>query len=198
MGTLSCGTGSRDRPVRWAWAPGLRWQSNEVSMLSGSPAPPPKQQQPGPKSGSLIHVVLMLTAESRCRIGSAGVALMFGPGVLSCSVPWPAPTSKHYQPAAASTTTTRRRRRRPRPQRGGEHNHGDPTTTTCNLFGYVFKRSACNQDDMMHMTQHSEATLTHLHFESERGVLTEFEQPSLVANYRLATALSKSLWQKFK
>ena len=35
----------------------------------------------------------------------------FDPGVLSCSVPRPAPTSKHCQPAAASTTTTRRRRR---------------------------------------------------------------------------------------
>ena len=57
-----------------------------------------QQQQPGPKCRSLIHVVLMLTAESRkCRCGP-----MFGPGVLSCSVPWPAPTSKHCQPAAAS------------------------------------------------------------------------------------------------
>ena len=56
------------------------------------------------RSGELFKIpenliILMLAAESRCRIGSAG-----GPPVLSCSVL--APTSKHCQLAAASTTTT--------------------------------------------------------------------------------------------
>ena len=48
------------------------------------------------------------------------MALMFGPGVLSCSVPWPAPTSKHCQPAAAST----------RPDDDDDHNVAASTTTT--------------------------------------------------------------------
>ena len=97
------------------WAPGLRRRPKSLHVVRF--ARPPKQQ-PGPKSGSLIHVVLM-----RRGIGSAGVALTVWSVVF-----WPAPTSKHCQPAAASTrpddddddddhnaaastTTTRRRRR---------------------------------------------------------------------------------------
>ena len=57
-------------------------------------------------------VVLMLTAESRCRIGSAGVALMFC-RVLS-------PGSRQHR-----NTANRRRRAQPRP----DDDHGDPTTT---------------------------------------------------------------------
>ena len=115
VGTLSCGTGSRDRPVRRG---GLRdcGGGPTKSPCCQVRQAPPKQQQPGPKSGSLIHVVLM---QNR-GIGSAGVALMFGPGVLSCSVPWPAPTSKHCQPAAAST----------RPDDDDDHNAAASTTTT--------------------------------------------------------------------
>ena len=74
---------------------------------------PPKQQQPGPKSGSLIHVVLM---QNR-GIGSAGVALMFG---LSPGPRQHRNTANRRRRAqdpttTTTTTTTTRRRAQPRP-----------------------------------------------------------------------------------
>ena len=63
---------------------------------------------------SLIHVVLMLTAESRNR------KCRDGPHVLP-----PGSRAIETLPTGGEHKTRRRRR----PQRGGEHNH-DPTTTT--------------------------------------------------------------------
>ena len=94
VGTLSCGAG---------WAPELRRRPNEVSMLSGST---------GPAEASRCS-----DAHCRCRIGSAGVALMFGLSLARANI--------ETLPTGGGEHKTRRRQRRP--QRGGEHNH-DPTT----------------------------------------------------------------------
>ena len=117
VGTLSCGTGSRDRPVRRG---GLRdcGGGPTKSPCCQVRQAPPKQQQPGPKSGSLIHVVLMLTAESRNRKCRCGPHVWSRGPVVFC--PWPAPTWKHCQPAAAST----------RPDDDDDHNAAASTTTT--------------------------------------------------------------------
>lgn len=109
VGTLSCGTGSRDRPVRRG---GLRdcGGGPTKSPCCQVRQAPPKQQQPGPKSGSLIHVVLM---QNR-GIGSAGVALMFG---LSPGPRQHRNTANRRRRAQdpTTTTTTTRRRAQPRP-----------------------------------------------------------------------------------
>ena len=75
-------------------------RSSEVSMLSGSPGSA-EAAAARPKSGSLIHVVRMLTAESRNR------KCRGGPHVLPLG-------------SRANIETL--------PIGGGEHNH-DPTTT---------------------------------------------------------------------
>ena len=72
---------------------------------------PPKQQQPGPKSGSLIHVVLM---QNR-GIGSAGVALMFGLSPGPRQNRNTANRRRRAQDPTTTTTTTTRRRAQPRP-----------------------------------------------------------------------------------
>ena len=76
---------------------------------------PPKQQQPGPKSGSLIHVVRMLTAESEVQVWPSCLV----PG--SCGVPGPRQhrnTANRRRRAQdpTTTTTTTRRRAQPRPR----------------------------------------------------------------------------------
>ena len=126
VGTLSCGTGSRDRPVRRG---GLRdcGGGPTKSPCCQVRQAPPKQQQPGPKSGSLIHVVLMLTAESRNRKCRCGPHVWSRGPVVFCPL---ARANIETLPTGGGEHKTRRRRRRP--QRGGEHNH-DPTTTTCNI-----------------------------------------------------------------
>ena len=70
---------------------------------------PPKQQQPGPKFDSRCS-----DAHCRCRIGSAGVALMFG---LSPGPRQHRNTANRRRGAQdpTTTTTTTRRRAQPRP-----------------------------------------------------------------------------------
>ena len=107
--------------------PGLRhWEPGPSGSLGGGQVrqAPPKQQQPGPKSGSLIHVVLM---QNR-GIGSAGVALMFG---LSPGPRQHRNTANRRRRAQDPTTTTTTTRRRAQPRhaptlRGGGVG-GDPS-----------------------------------------------------------------------
>ena len=71
---------------------------------------PPKQQQPGPKFDSRCS-----DAHCRCRIGSAGVALMFGLSPGPRQHRNTANRRRGAQDPTTTTTTTTRRRAQPRP-----------------------------------------------------------------------------------
>ena len=97
--------------VAGGWAPGLRRRSNEVSMLSGSPGPAEAAAARAQKRRFDSRCSDAESRNRKCRCG---------PHVWS--VPWPAPTSKHCQPAAAST--------RPDDDDDDDHNAAASTTTT--------------------------------------------------------------------